>query len=196
MTLRPLQNWFDKMAPKERLILLGVAWVVVLLWLTLLTGQIKRVRADYTLRQLQLKTQQGSLDKRGTVEANIKKYQEIFKTTILSADLVNKVKGYADAAGLMNTTITSQRPDSKKESIFTINAVTLHFSKAPERNLADFCSKIEADQPYLIINELTMTPGTGNTPINNPRLKDGDIRISSLELKPGALDVSAQPLKH
>ncbi len=188
MTLRPLRSWYEKMTPRERFMLLAFAWTAVILWGTMLSSQVKTLRTNITLTQSLLKKQQDSLNKKQSVEAKIKNYQQIFKTTVSSTELVPRVRDFAVAANIPAPTISSGASESKKESIFNVNAVTVHFSKTPLRDLVDFASRVLADHPYLVIDEVNF-----NAELLNPRLMDGEMRVKSLELKPGALDVSATP---
>jgi len=187
MTLRPLQTWFEKMSPRERTMLLGFAWAVVVLWGSLLLRQAKAVRADIAAKQAVLKSQQDSLNQKPKVMTQIAYYQEKFKTSVSAGELMSRTTTYYKAAGVVPApTINAIRNDAKKESIFNVNSVSVHFTRTPFRNLADLTSRVLADKPYLIINDLTMSPER-----TDPRLMTGDMRIFSLELKPGALDVSA-----
>jgi hypothetical protein len=176
------------MSPRERFMLLGFAWLGVGLWVSLLFGQYKALRTDMAAKTAVLKTQQEALDKKPKVMTQIAYYQEKFKISVSSTDLVNKVTSYYKQAGVPTPGITSNRNDSKKESIFNVNSVSVHFAHTPFRSLVDFTSLILADKPYLIIDDLTMAPDRAD-----PRNMTGDMRIFALELKPGALDVSAPP---
>jgi hypothetical protein len=186
MTLQPLHSWYEKMSPRERIMLLGFVWVAVLLWGSMLSGQIKALRTNITVTQAKLRTQQDSLNKKLVVEAKIKNYQQVFQTTVSSTELVKRVRNYGVAAGIPAPTISSGASESKKDSIFDVNTVTMHFAKTPLRSLADFANRIEDDHPYLVIDELDE-----QAELLNPRLMDGEIRVKSLDLKPGALDVSS-----
>ncbi len=186
MTLRPLQTWFEKMSPRERLMLLAFAWGVVIMWGSLLIGQVKTVKANINSRQVTLNKQDASLKQRPEVEQKIKHYQDLFKTSVSSTDLVNRVTTYYRAAEMPAPTINSNRNDSRKDSIFNINSVTVHFVRTPFRSLVDFTSRVLADEPNLIIDELKIGPERSNL-----LQMTGDIRIFALELKPGALDTNA-----
>ncbi len=187
MTLRPLKSWYEKMSPRERFMLLAFAWTAVILWGSMLSTQVKSLKTDITLTQSNLKKQQDSLNKKQSVEAKIKNYQQFFKTTIDSTALVPRVRNYAVAANIPAPTISSGAIESKKDSIFTVSSVTIHFAKTPLRNLVDFASRILADHPSLVIDEVNFS-----AELLNPRLLDGEVRVKSLELKPGALDVTPQ----
>jgi hypothetical protein len=186
MTLRPLQTWFEKMSPRERVMLLGFAWAVVVLWGSLLMRQVKSMRAEIATKQAVLKSQQDSLNQKPKVMTQIAYYQEKFKTSVSAGELMSRATTYYKGAGMPAPTINAIRNDSKKESIFNVNSISVHFTKTPYRSLVDFTSRVLADKPYLIINDLTVSPER-----TDPRLMTDDMRIFSLELKPGALDVSA-----
>ena len=188
MTLKPLQNWFEKMSSRERFMLLAVAWAVVIMWGSLLIGQVKTVKANITQRQVALKKQDTSLAQKPVVEQKIKHYQDIFKTSVSMTDLVNRVTSYYQAAKMPPPTINSNRNDTKKDSIFNINSVTIHFARTPLRTLTHFLSLVNNDEPNLIIDELVSSPERSNL-----TLMSGDVRIFALELKPGALDSTSAP---
>jgi len=190
MTLRPLQNWYEKMLPRERFTLLLIAWAVVGLWFLLLTGQVKRLNSDLNLHKAQLKSQQASLDKKTAVENKLKDYAQIFKTSVSSTELMTKVQSYVQATGMPPPAINSSPPVANKESIFTLNTVTVRFNKTDFRQLVDFTSRILAEHPYLMIKDMNMS-----AELLNPTLMDGDMNIQSLELKPGALEITPQTPK-
>jgi hypothetical protein len=190
MTLRPLRSWYEKMSTRERFILLAFAWVAVIIWGQMLSAQVKKLRVDITVTQSTLKKQQDSLNKKLSVEAKIKNYQQVFQTSIDSTALVPRVRNYAVAANIPSPTISSSATEAKKDSIFNVNAVTIHFAKTPLRDLVDFAARVNNDHPYLVIDEVDISDE-----LLNPRLMDGEIRVKSLELKPGALDVSSSPAK-
>jgi hypothetical protein len=176
------------MSPRERVMLLGFAWATVILWGSLLMRQVKALRLDISAKQTVLKTQLDALNKKPKVLMDIAYYQDKFKTSVSPTDLVNRVTAYYKASGVPTPGISTNRNDSKKESIFNVNSVSVHFARTPFRSLVDFTSRVLADKPYLIVDDLTMTPER-----SDPRLMTGDMRIFALELKPGALDVSAPP---
>ena len=165
--------------------LLAFAWSVVILWASLLIGQVKTVKANINSRQVALKKQDLSLKQKPEVEQKIKHYQDIFKTSVSMSDLVNRVTTYYREADMPAPTINSNRNDTKKDSIFNINSVTVHFSRTPFRSLVDFTSRVLHDEPNLIIDELVSSPERSNL-----TQMTGDVRIFALELKPGALDIT------
>jgi len=168
--------------------LLAFAWTAVIIWGSMLSNSVKKLRTDITITQSLLKKQQDSLNKKLAVEAKIKNYQQVFKTTIDSTALVPRVRNYAVAANIPAPTISSGAIESKKDSIFNVNSVTVHFTKTPLRDLVDFAERVLNDHPYLVIDEVDI-----NAELLNPRLMDGEMRVKSLELKPGALDVNSTP---
>lgn len=190
MTLRPIRIWYEKMSPRERNMLIAFVWVAVIIWVSMLSSQFKALRMSITTTQAQLKKQQDSLNKKQSVANETKKYNQIFQTKIDSTALVPRVRNYAVAADIPAPTISSGATESKKDAIYTTSVVTIHFTKTPLRNLADFCYRVEADHPYLAIDELYYSA----EPLN-PHLLDGEMRVKSIELKPGALDVTSTPTK-
>ncbi len=169
--------------------LLGFALGVVVLWGSLLIRQGKALQTDVAAKKAMLKKQQDTLNQKPGVMTKIAYYQDKFKTSVSSTELVNRVTAYGRDAQVPTPAIQSSRNDSnKKDSIFNVNAVTVHFVKTPFRSLVDFTSRVLADKPYLIIDELTMQPDR-----TDPHLMTGDVQVWALELKPGALDVSATP---
>jgi hypothetical protein len=188
MTLRPLQTWFEKMSPRERFMLLAFAWAGVILWGFLLLNQVKTVRTSITQKQAQLKTQVETLNQKPKVLTEIGYYQDKFKTSVDGTELLSRVTNYYKASGMPTPGIHQIGNDSKKASIFNVNSVSVNFSHTPYRSLVDFTTRVEADKPYLIINEFVGTPDR-----TDPRFMTGEIRINSLQLNPGALDVSATP---
>lgn len=186
MTLRPLQTWFEKMSSRERGMLLIFAIGAVFLWGSLLFHQGRALQADVAAKNAKLRQQQQSLDQQPKVNKDIAYYKDKFKTSVALQDLVNKVQAYTRTAEMPTPGITTSHNDAKKDSIFNVNSVTVHFVRTPIRNLVNFTTLVEADKPYLVIDELQITPER-----TDPRLLSGDIQIWALELKPNALDVSA-----
>ena len=188
MTLRPLQTWFEKMSPRERNMMLLFAWAVVLLWGSLLIRQVKALRLDIAAKQVVLKKQGDALAQKPKVLTDIAYYQQKFMTSVDSTELFKRVTKYYQTAEMPPPLINPSRNDSAKESIFNVNSVTVHFSRTPFASLVKFTTLVDDDKPYLIIKDLTGSPER-----TDPRLMTGEITIFSLELKQGALDVSAPP---
>lgn len=168
--------------------LLAFVWAAVLMWGSLQLKQVNTLKSDYLSRTSMLKQQQMSLDQKDQVDQKINYYNQIFQKSISAAALVNMVHTFVQQTNMTPPTISSSRQTAQKDSIFNINSVTVNFNRVKFEDLVNFTSKVLAEKPYLVIDELTMTPET-----INPTLMDGSMRINSLELKKGALDTSAAP---
>jgi hypothetical protein len=185
MTLRPLQTWFEKMSPRERMLLLGSAWTVVILWGFMLFGQVTTLRKNITDRNKILATQLAALNQKPTVETQLSTYKKEFSVSVSGPELVSRVTKYYKEAEVPAPGLTQNHTDTKKENIFNVNSVTVHFQKVIWYNLLNFTELVLADNPNLIIDELVTNPER-----SDPRTMSGTMTILSLELKPGALDVS------
>jgi hypothetical protein len=186
MTLRPLQTWFEKMSSRERSMLLAVAWSVVILWGFMLFGQVTTLKKNISDKNKILATQKSALDQKPKVEAQLSSYKKQFAVSVSGPELVSRVTKYYKEAGVPAPGLTQNHTDTKKETIFNVNSVTVHFQKVDWYSLLFFTEKVLADNPNLIIDELVTNPER-----IDPRQMSGTMTILSLELKPGALDVSA-----
>lgn len=166
--------------------LLAFVWAAVLMWGSLQLKQVNTLKSDYLSRNSMLKQQQLSLDQKDQVDQKINYYKQVFQKSISAAALVNMVHTFVQETGMTPPTISSSRQTAQKDSIFNINSVTVNFNRVQYRDLVNFTSKVLAEKPYLVIDEVTMTPES-----INPTLMDGSMRINSLELKKGALDTSS-----
>lgn len=166
--------------------LLAFVWVGILLWGSVLLKQINTLKGDMKAKNVVLDGQKLSLDQQHEVEDKINNYNKIFQKSISSAALVNLANTFVSETGMPRPTITSSRQTGQKDSIFNINTVTVTFNRVPFPQLVDFVSHVLSQKPYLVIDEVKMTPEN-----INPTLMDGTVRINSLELKPHALDANA-----
>jgi hypothetical protein len=176
MLWQAIQRWYDKMSLRERGMLIAFVWALVLIWLSAVSHQLRTLRGDLRDIQVALSDQRAVLDQQHDIDSQLNKVRGLFDHSYDSNQLFAKVNQFAQESDLGGASVTMQRSDNT--DIFNINTVSVHLSKAPLRNLVAFATKIEAESPYLAIDDLTLHPDT-----LNPTQIDAEMRVSSLELK-------------
>jgi Tfp pilus assembly protein PilO len=173
-----IRKWYDKMSPRERIMLLAFIWVIVLGWFGVVSRQLKTLRDNVHSVQHDLEKQTIVLSQEQTIKINLQQMLGRFdKANVVNANqLFQTVAEFAKDSNLDNPQIAQQRVNQTAD-IFKINTVVVHFSHASIHDLVDFASKIEERNPYLAIDDISITPN----PIRPDQL-DASMRVSSLEL--------------
>jgi hypothetical protein len=180
------------MSSRERYMLVGFVLVALVLWGSLVLRQIKQGVKDRATAQLNLTQQNKILDSKTKVESDLAKAKTEFQNTPTEAQLLNEINGFvADSnlnttdplAGQGSAVVSGQKGQSKE--IFNTNLVDVKFNKVSFRALADFASRVNRVEPVVAITELTITGAVNQ----DPHFVNGEMKISSLELIAGKLDL-------
>ncbi len=190
MLLRFIKDWYQKMSMRERGMFIAFVWVIVLGWLGYLAHKIGHLRDDIKTVQTAATNQKLVLDQQNAIQTNLSQmFSRFDKANVIDAPhLFQMIAQFAKDSSLdgPNTSIQQQR--SQTADIFTINTVSVHFSKASIHDLVNFASKIEDKTPYLAIDDISITP----SPIL-PNQLDATLRVSSLELNQS---INSTDVKH
>ncbi len=174
---RRARLFFNRLSVREKALLVAFIWVVLAIWVTMLSRQFRSVNQEYKLVREQLRSQQIWLDNQARIEDGLREVVTRLSSrrTLTGPEMVSRIEGYAREAGV-NFELSSPRTQSGE--IFNLHSLVVRLRRATMAQLLDFDAKVHAESPYLSIESVKVTSDK-----TNPTQLDAHFVINSLELK-------------
>lgn len=169
-------NLLNKLSLREKSLLVGFAWIVVLILLSVTMDQWSVTLASITKNKQTLTTQAMWLAKEDTIQEQLlKAIEKVNPEKTFSANkLVAEIESYARQENI-NYELSS--PKTESGDLYNIHSVYLNIRSANIKELLALNSKIHAHFPNLTLAALALSANR-----MNPTQLDAKLTISSIEL--------------
>ena len=176
-----IRRLFFQLSVREQFLLLAILGVLLLWWLSSELGEWRGYTTNHDSQLFQLKEQSLWIDDRERIEAELQQaLRELDSDKTYSAsELTGRVDDLARAAGL-SYSISNQRTDASED--FNAHAVRISIRRAGLRPIMEFCSQLQQEAPYLVIDSMNLSANR-----SSPTEHDATFILSSFELKNIAL---------
>ncbi len=176
--LNSIKSWYEAAPLRQRTMLVGTAWVIVVIWLSVVGRQFKTLRTDLSNSKIALAAQQAKLDIAASTQSGLEKELRDFSPakTYNSNKLTTTVNTFATEAEIVPQ--LQQLRGNGNDKLFNVNSVDVRFQRVKLLPLIKFSHSIGELSPYLKFEDFTLTPDRVN-----PFLVNATMKISSLELK-------------
>lgn len=171
-----IRQWFKGLSQREKVLLTGCLWVLVLLWAVMSMKQLKRTRQRFAQTGRLAKEHALWIKSEADINEGLKKELERMDAskTFRRDRLVGKIDSIARTTSM---DFDLSAPKTQNNGIFDVHSVRINFKEARLEDLIDFYQKIRQEAPYIGLDSINIVP---------ERLDPGLIRaqytISSFEL--------------
>jgi hypothetical protein len=175
--IRTLRTLFLTRLFREKVLLTGLAVIVVLVWLSGFAGQAARSIRAVRSTTASLKEQTLWLTNRAAIEASAQTAASHLEPsrTIDSIHLLSEVQGLAAEAGLRNVNIGDTQDVSNGQ--FAVHTLMLTATKTDWATITAFYLALRQRSPYIGIEQFGLLADKAN-----PSLLNANVRISSVEI--------------
>ena len=180
--LQKLRIGFFKLSLREQILILAILSVLILWWISAELTDWRSYWTRYNSQNFQLQEQQIWLDDQDRIEQGLVDTLERLDSnkTFSETELAGRIDDIARAIFSSSgdaTYQTSQR-DGESTEDFEIHRRRISIRSAELRPLIEFCSKLQAESPYIVIDNLDLSANR-----SRPTLHNANFIISSFELK-------------
>lgn len=174
--LQAIRNGFKRLSVREKFLITGGLWVLVLLGSMNTVKQLKQTRQRFAKTQRLVAEHNSWLLKEGDINAGLKNALERMDAskTFRRDRLVGKVDGIARTTQIA---FDLSAPKTQNNGIFDIHSVRINFKEARLEELIDFYQKIRKEAPYIGLDAINLVPER-----MDPALIRAQYTISSFEL--------------
>ena len=171
-----LKRLYDRLNPREQLLLSAILVVLSLIWLTETIGGIGESSQKSTAVSGELGDQQLWLDRESDYDSRMTNaLANLDSSRTYSGDQLLEIMDKIAREVDLKTTIS--RPVVRKGKVFTEHVLLIPISRTSMRTMIDFENAIKKHYPYLGIDYLLLEPEP-----TSPELLRGEMRVTSFEL--------------
>lgn len=176
-----IRRLFFRLSLREQMLSLAIILVLLLWWMSSELGTWRSQWTLYNSQKFQLQNQQVWLNDRDAIEVGLANALNKLDSekTYSSSELAGRVDELARSTGL-SYSISSQNTEASED--FNTHAVRITIRRAELRPLIEFCSQLQREAPYLVIDSMNISANR-----SRPTQHDASFIISSFELKNIAL---------
>lgn len=171
-----LKRYFDRLNPREQILLTAILFILSLWWLLDMVDGIGASARSSIVARKELESQQLWLDKEADYDSrmanaltNLDSSKTYSGNQLL--EVMDKIARDVD----LKTTIS--RPVVRRGKVFTEHVLLIPISRTSMRTMIDFENAIKKHYPYLGIDYLLLEPEP-----SAPDLLRGEMRVTSFEL--------------
>lgn len=171
---KPL-TYFSGLTLRERSLLLSLAWLVLLLWLSVLLKHTSSTLSDLSETGQTLEMQRIYLQNRETVSSKLEVAGSRLnpEKTIDSDALFTQIDSLARKHGF---SFDLGSPRHEQSDLFTIHSIRLGVKQAPLQDIIAFVQEIRGQSPYLNLAAFRLTPTE-----QDPALLNAQLEVQSFE---------------
>lgn len=175
--MKRVKGFFNKMSQREKVLLAGFLWVMVLIWLSLYFGRMSDLRSGLKEVGSTLDYQQIWIDgEDGIAERLVDALKALDpKKTYTKNRFIGKVDGIARGVG-GNYNVSN--PRTTEGDVFNEHGLTVQFRDATMGNLIAFDKAMDAEIPYMAVKRVKITPNR-----RDPNLLGAQFDIIAIELQ-------------
>ena len=174
---------FNALSLRERYLMAGFVWVMVLIWLASLLGSFQQTWRTFSLNGDLLTTFQSTIEQAGQAEVLLKDARKGLdgSKTFSAAQLVGRLDSLARENEVTSFDIST--PSTVESELFSFHNVRLSIKRARNSELIRFDQAVKAYSPYIALGSFQVSANK-----RDPRFLDAVFELVSFELKEEALN--------